>query len=126
MMPKVGERFGEYQTTSGQRAPFLHVSLQSADLTVDERSRLLSTQSREEFFGRGIGFRLSQVTTRGHSTAKGFGRVRQWRGGLGPLRCVWRTSPARHVRQTVEKALEIRIAMRKLPGEDWDGLQWNC
>jgi hypothetical protein len=42
------EGIGEHQTTSREHAPFLHASLQGADLAVEEGPRLLSSQSREE------------------------------------------------------------------------------
>lgn len=38
----------------------------------------------------------SHVTTRGHTASSGSLRVRQWRGGFGPARCVGRTSPSFH------------------------------
>lgn len=38
----------------------------------------------------------SHVTTRGHTASNGSLRVRQWRCGFGPARCVGRTSPSFH------------------------------
>src|SRR3954466_14125777 len=113
-MTKVGQRFGEHQTTSGQGAPFLHASLQGSDLTVDEGPRLLSTQSGEEVFGRAIGFGLEPGHHGRPLGGKGIRSrppVARWPGAVAMRWAHLARSP--RVRQTVEESLEIRIAMRE-------------
>ena len=114
MMTKIGEWFREHETTSRQRAPFFHASLQGADLAVDERARLLSTQACEEFFGGAMGFGLEPSHNPRPLDGKGIrsrAPVARWLGSFAMRGAHLARSP--RVRQTVEKTLEIRIAMRK-------------
>ena len=113
-MTNVGEWFGEHETTGRQRAPFLDPSLQCADLTGGEGTGAFLTKSREEFLGRPIGFGLEP----GHDARPldGKGILSRapvaWRLGSFAMRGAHLAGSPR-VRQTVEKALEIRVTMRE-------------
>ena len=57
-MGKVRQWFRKHEAPSGEATPLLDSSLQRPHLTGGEITGALATKSREEFFGRPIGFRL--------------------------------------------------------------------
>ena len=113
-MTNVGAWFGEHETTGRQRVPFLDPSLQCADLTGGKGTGAFLTKSREEFLGRPIWFGLEPGH---HSRPRGLkwilprAPVPRRLGSFAMRGANLAFSPC--VRQTVQKAIEIRIAMRE-------------
>ena len=93
-MTKVGQWFRKHESPSGQAAPFRDSSLQRPYLPDGEVTGGSPRSRSKSSLAVRSGSDLSQVTTRGHVASKGSLRVRQCRGGLGPERCVGRTSPS--------------------------------
>ena len=114
LMTKFGQWFRKHQSTGREPAPFLDSSLQRPYLTAGELTWALTPESLEEFLGRLIGFGLQP---RHHARPRPFERICASapvprRLGSGAMRGAdLAVSPG--VRQTLQKTLEIGIAVRE-------------
>jgi hypothetical protein len=113
-MTKCGKWFRKHESPSGEAAPFRDSSLQRSHLTDGEVIGALTTEALEEFFGRSIGFGLKPGH---HERPRRLERilasapVPRRLGSCAMRGANFAVSPG--VRQTLQKAIEIRIAVRE-------------
>jgi len=113
-MTKFGRWFRKHESPSGDAAPFRDSSLQRPQLTDGEITGALTTESREQVLGGSIGFGLEPGH---HARPGGFEGILtrapvSRRFGSFAMRGADLTVSPR-VRQTLQKAIKIRISVRE-------------